>query len=163
MVSSGGRYELARGRADQLVPKGLLVVALGLVLASGLGGPILPLVGRGSVTTPVELDGGVVHGVPHLVGSVQARVGPVGPAVGDRLLSVLPTAFGPLVEATVTLLLLRVARSGRRGEVFVRSTVRRLRVVALLIAAGGTALEAVDSVCRTEPAVRTGAATRGCR
>ncbi len=147
--------KLTWGRGDQLGLEGLLGVALGLVLLFGLGVPALELLTGRTVRAAVDLERGHVQGVPNLVGPVQAQVEITHPGFTEQLLAVLPAALGGLLVASVVLLLLRITRSARRAEVFVPANVRRLRAVALLIAVGGTVLQLVEGVCRTELASRT--------
>lgn len=152
---------LTWGRGDQLGLEGLLGAALALVLLLGLGGPVLALVTARPVRAAVDVDRTRVQGVPHLVGTLQAQVEIAHPSVVEQVLSLLPAVLGSLLVAAVVLLLLRIARSARRDEVFSTANVQRLRVVALLIAVGGSLLQLVEGVCRTELATRTGVAAGG--
>lgn len=152
---------LTWGRFDQLGLEGLLGAGLGLVLLLGLGLPALALVSGSPVRAAVELDRARVQGVPGLVGTVQAQVELAHPGLAEQVLAVLPTALGALLVAAVLVLLLRVTRTARHGEVFVAANVRRLRATALLVALGGTLLQFVEGVCRTELADRAGVADGG--
>ena len=109
----------------------------------------------GDVTTEVELDQSAVQGLPDVSGAVHAEVVLRHADGGELLLSVLPAVLGTLLVALTLLRLLAVTRTLRTGEVFSAKNVRRLRDVALLVLAGGTVLQVIDGVCRSELARRT--------
>ena len=143
------------GSFDQLGLEGLLGLALVAALAVGLGGPALLLLTGGDVTADVELDRSALQGVPDVTGAVRAAVVLRHADGGEVLLSVLPLLLGTLLIALTLLRLLAVTRSLRTGQVFSAANVRRLRDVALLVLAGGSVLQVVDGVCRSELARRT--------
>ncbi|GAA3800018.1 hypothetical protein GCM10022403_037770 [Streptomyces coacervatus] len=136
----------------------LLETVLGLALAlAGLFGVLLPLLG---VTGPFDstrardvtieavtrVPAAVSSGPVTLHGTHRAEIALAHPDVQQRILLALPDLFYGALLVLVLVLLLRMARTLRRDDVFVPENARRLQVIAAAIVAMGVLGPAVDAV-----------------
>lgn len=132
----------------------LLVLGLvGTALAVGVTGartvlgdsPViarLPADALTDVAGPVAgLADGVTIGSDSII-EVQIADPSVHQVIAEALTS-LPTV---LVVLTMLLMLLRIVRRARRGDPFTTGTVRQLRILAVLVIAGGTVAGIVESL-----------------
>jgi hypothetical protein len=134
--------------------------------------PQWPVVGASqyemSVATQFNQDAGVsVRNAPTwrdtATGTVDARTGgrPVevggpfigqvgfpGPSVKQRLLWVSWRAASPLLAAGALWLVLLIVRSARDADPFTETNARRLRLLAVLLAVGGTIVSVLGAVLR---------------
>lgn len=128
---------------------GLLEAALGLAaLLVGVFGVLLPALGVVGLIDPVDTreieaetatrvpgtvtDAVASHGMT-LTGTHRADLVFVDPDLGQRLLLTLPEIIGGLFLLLVLVLLLKVARTLRDGDVFVPMNARRLSVIGLTV------------------------------
>ncbi|WP_340561219.1 DUF2975 domain-containing protein [Streptomyces sp. GSL17-111] len=127
----------------------LLVWGLGLaLLLVGSFGVLLPALGVAGVVAPrdtrgVTIDGAArlpdtgADGAVRLDGTRQAEITIADPDLQQRLWLALPEIAGGLLLALVLVLLLRVARGLRDGDVFVPENARRLVVIAVAVIVAG--------------------------
>ena len=83
-----------------------------------------------------------------VTGPFLGQVGFPGPSVGQRLLWVSWRASVPLLAAGALWLVLLIVRSVRHADPFTETNARRLRLLAVLVAVGGTLVSALGSVLR---------------
>ncbi|MGW5104888.1 DUF2975 domain-containing protein [Streptomyces sp. NPDC004100] len=132
-------------RTDNRVLEGVLALT---ALLFGVFGVLIPVLGVVGLIDPmdtrdVELD--VTTRVPGavkpvtadygmtLTGTDRAELGFVHPDFGQRLLLALPEITGSLLLLFVLVLLLRMARTLRSGDVFVPKNARRLSAIGLTV------------------------------
>ncbi|MFF8591150.1 DUF2975 domain-containing protein [Streptomyces sp. NPDC015220] len=146
--------EAALGLAAALVAVfGVLIPALGVV---GLTDPVdtRSVEARTTTRIPAAVTDAVAgHGMS-LTGTHRADLVFAHPGPGQRLLLALPEIVGSLLLLLVVALLLRMAGTLRRGDVFVPQNARRLSVIGLTVL-----VQAVLSPVL--PALTTAALVRG--
>ncbi|MGX4691509.1 DUF2975 domain-containing protein [Streptomyces sp. JNUCC 63] len=131
----------------------LLEAALGLAtLLVGVFGMLLPVLGVVGLVDPVDTreveaetatrvpgtvtDAVAGHGMA-LTGTHQADLVFADPDLDQRLLLALPEFIGSLFLLLILVLLLRMARTLRGGDVFVPENARRLSVIGLTVLVQG--------------------------
>ncbi|MFC6016152.1 DUF2975 domain-containing protein [Plantactinospora solaniradicis] len=127
-----------------LVGTGLAVVVTGVRTVLGDSPVIaqLPADAMTDVAGPVAgLDDGVTIG-PDSIVEVQIADPSIHQVVAEALTS-LPTV---LVVVSTLLMLLRIVRRARRGDPFTAGTVRQLRILAVLVIAGGAVAGTVENL-----------------
>lgn len=135
------RGRLAFDRADWFATRALVALAAVVALGAAIVAPLV----RWTQGRPVELavDGPIsvplldTAGVGYGPGSYRARI--EDPSVGQRLLEWAPGAILAVVAVAVAVLVSRVLRSIVRGEAFTAATVRRLRLVAIVVVTAAVA------------------------
>ncbi|WP_431782380.1 DUF2975 domain-containing protein [Streptomyces chumphonensis] len=130
---------LERGLGLALLLVGLFGV---LVPALGVAGAVAPTDARavtieGPTRLPDSGADGAADGAVRLDGTRQAEITITDPDLGQRLLLALPEIAGGLVLALVLVLLLRMARGLRDGDVFAPENARRLIVIAVTVVVAG--------------------------
>ncbi|PZH16893.1 DUF2975 domain-containing protein [Streptomyces sp. NTH33] len=127
----------------------LLEAALGLAaVLVGVFGMLLPALGVAGLVDPVdtrEVETGTATRVPGavtdaaaghgmtLTGAHQADLVLTDPGLSQRLLLAVPEFTGSLLLLLILVLLLRMARTLRDGDVFVPENARRLSVMGLTV------------------------------
>lgn len=127
----------------------LLEAALGLaVVLTGVFGVLLPALGVAGVIGPTDTrdvgtgtaaripdsvaDSAADHGLT-LTGTHRAELVLADPDLGQRVLLALPELVGSLLLLLVLVLLVRMARTLRGGDVFVPENARRLSLIGLTL------------------------------
>ncbi|MEW2134189.1 DUF2975 domain-containing protein [Streptomyces sp. NPDC005435] len=132
-------------RTDNRLLEGVLALAALLV---GVFGVLLPALGVAGLIDPMDtrdvrleattrVPGAVKSGAADfgmtLTGTHGAELGFLHPDFGRRLLLALPETVGSLLLLLVLVLLLRMARTLRDGDVFVPKNARRLSTIGLVV------------------------------
>jgi len=136
--SRTGRDLWAFGRSDRWGLVVLLALVVAGTAASQLVGPLVRWVRGDAMTVPYAADVTVpsldATGVRYAGGSVDLSV--PDPSVGQRVLDLVPGALLTVVVSVGCWLVLRVMWDVAAGDPFRTRNVRRLRVLAFVIAIG---------------------------
>lgn len=141
-------------RRDGRLLEVALGVALALVVAFGI---LLPLLGVAGVSEAMDtraVETTALTRVPGspaeegltLTGVRQAEVVLAAPDLGQRVLLALPEITGSGMLVLILVLLFRMARTLREGDVFLPVNARRLNVIALTVLAMGVLSPLVEVV-----------------
>lgn len=127
-----------------LVGTGLAVAVTGARTVLG-DGPVIAQLPADAMTDVAGPVAGLADGItigPDSIVEVRIADPSVHQVIAEAMTS-LPTV---LVVLTMLLMLLRIVRRARRGDPFTVGTVRQLRILAVLVIAGGAAAGIVESL-----------------